>query len=176
MPQLCRIPCILLACVRWLMSLQESVSLWLLPIFCLDYMSSRSVQDHIDFKVYQHTRVTRFFMSCLQQMTKSSPDTLLPMLLLLLSPRPRPPGPCFPKRASQVCGPRVSALVVSPRVAWQLSASSGAPVCRLSPRPSRPTAWRATPAGQLTVSPPHTCPLVFEYSDFGHCGGKKGSW
>lgn len=88
-------------------------------------------------------------------MTKFSPI----MLLLLLqrqqqpSPRPWPPGLCFPKRASRACAPQASAPAVSPRAAWQPSASSGAPACPPSPRPTLSKAHRVTPAGQLSVSP-----------------------
>lgn len=91
-------------------------------------------------------------------MTRSSPIRLLLLLRRRQqhSPRPRAPGLCFPKRASQACGHQASALAASPRAAWQPLASSGAPACPPSPRPTLLTARRVTPAGQLTVSPLHT--------------------
>lgn len=88
------------------------------------------------------------------------------------SHRPQPPSLCFPKRAS-----RAYALQVSPPAAqlWAASppsASSAAPACPPSPLPTRPTARRVTPAGQLTVSSLDTkknltfllCTCYFSYS------------
>lgn len=91
-----------------------------------------------------------------EQMTRSSANRLLLPLVQRgrhHSPRPRPPGLCWPKRASPACDPRASAPAASPPAAWQLSASSGAPASRPPPRATRVTAHRVTTMGLLTVSP-----------------------
>jgi len=110
------------------------------------------------------------FLHC-EQMTRCSPTLLLLFLLLLLlllllhhhhhSPKPCPPGPCFPKRASPACARQVSAPAATRRAAWRPSASSGAPASPPPPRPTLPTAHRATPAERLTVSPPYTTLTTF---------------